>query len=265
MNYHIKKPIKLLQPWIECYWQVQLNTGDFAKKETILPNGKIEMIFALEGNYQVGNRKTYRMKQAWLSGIQREPLHIAYKGVSNLIGVRFYPNGLFPFLPIPISETINEVEPLSLLWGSFADEVFESLCSTDNIEEIFTKLDYYLLYKLSPRKEANHQLVKTIIREQQIQPSIMISELASKFGYSERQLNRIFKDQTGISPKIIAQIYRFEKSSMFLFKHAINEDSNDLLDLGYYDQSHFIKEFKRFSGMTPEEYKRKAIVSNNFL
>ncbi|MBM7620938.1 AraC-like DNA-binding protein [Bacillus tianshenii] len=265
MIYQIKRPDKRLQPWVECYWHVQLHTGKEGKRETILPNGKVEMIFALEGDYRVGNRRTYRMKHAWLSGLQEEPLHIEYNGASNLIGIRFHPSGLFPFLHIPISETVNEVEPLEMIWGSFAAEIFENLSETGTIGDIFCKLDNYLQRKINGEKENQHSLIKKLINEISIMPTLSFSLLAEEMGYSERHLNRIFKDMTGISPKLLAQIFRFEKASMELFKSPAGSVGSAAMDLGYYDQSHFIREFKRFSGMTPGEYKKKAIASNNFL
>lgn len=261
----MKWPDKPLQPWVECYWHVQLYTGMEGKRETIMPNGKVEMIFALEGDYRVGNRRTYRMKHAWLSGLQEEPLHIEYSGASNLIGIRFHPSGLFPFLQIPISETANEVEPLEMIWGSFADEIFESLSETGTIEDIFSKLDVFLHRKIIPAKENQHSVIKKVIDEICFRQAHSFSLIAEEMGYSERHLNRLFKDMTGISPKLMARIFRFEKASKQLFKGTDSGNAADFLELGYYDQSHFIREFKRFSGMTPGEYKKKAIVSNNFL
>lgn len=264
MIYQMKRPDKRLQPWVDCYWHVQLHTGMEGKRETILPNGKVEMIFALEGDYRVGNRRTYSMKHAWLSGLQKEPLHIEYSGASNLIGIRFHPSGLFPFLQIPISETANEVEPLELIWGSFADEMFETLCETGTIEDIFCKLDFFLFRKITPAKENQHSVIKKVIDDICLRQAHSFSLIAEEVGYSERHLNRLFKDMTGISPKLMAQIFRFEKASEQLFKCTDSGNAAVVLEWGYYDQSHFIREFKRFSGMTPGEFKKKAIVSNNF-
>ncbi|WP_223700940.1 AraC family transcriptional regulator [Sutcliffiella deserti] len=265
MIYQIKKPSIHLLPWIENYWQVQLHTGEFMKNETILPNGKIEMIFALEGNYKVGNRKTYSVKHSWLSGIQHEPLHIQYNGASNLIGIRFHPHGLFPFLPIPINETINQVEPLSLLLGELANEIYENLCESKSIAEVFNKLDRYLISRISSKKEKQHSVVQQGINYLKKHPTTSFSNLAFQLGYSDRHFNRIFKDQTGISPKLMARIFRFEQSCLRLFDQKELEGSSFVQELGYYDQSHFIKEFKRFSGMTPMEYQKVAKHSNNFI
>ena len=68
-----------------------------------------------------------------------------------------------------------------------------------------------------------------------------------------------------MNPKLLGQILRFEKAYSYLHTHSQEDISNIISILGYYDQSHFNKEFKRFSGMTPFEYKKRAIDSNNFL
>ena len=265
MKFEIRQPTKLLCPWIECYWNVQLNIGENPKSEIILPNGKIKMIFALEGNYQVINRRTHKMNQAWLSGIHHEPLEIKYNGKSNLIGVRFYPHGIFPFLNIPIHETVNQVENLNSIWGMFQEEIFETVCMIKEPEKIYPALDQLLIKKISERKTNQHQTIENIVKHIKTKPNQSIPELASSLGYTQRHLNRLFKDHTGINPKLLGQIFRFEKAYSYLHGHSEEEITNLISILGYYDQSHFNKEFKRFSGMTPSEYKKRAVESNNFL
>jgi len=265
MIIEIKHPIKLLRPWIECYWNVKLDTGSNPKNEIILPNGKIEMIFALEGNYHVINRRTHKMKEAWLSGIHHEPLEIQYNGKSNLIGIRFYPHGIFPFLDIPINETVNHVENLHSIWNVFHEEIFETLCTIKEKFKIYSTLDQFLIRKISERKTSNHKVIGHVVKQVRTNPQQSVPELATSIGFTQRHLNRLFKDHTGINPKLLSQIFRFEKASSYLHSNS-EENVADLISaLGYYDQSHFNKEFKRFSGMTPLEYKKRAIDSSNFL
>jgi AraC-like DNA-binding protein len=265
MRFENRQPTKLLCPWIECFWNVELNTGTSIKKETILPNGKIEMIFALEGNYHVLNRKAHKMNQAWLSGMHHEPLEIHYSGKSNLIGIRFYPHGIFPFLDIPIHETVNQVENLNSVWGGFQEEIYETLCMIKEPEKIYPALNHFLMRKISENKTNQHQIIGYIVRQIKTKPNQSIQELAISLGLSQRHLNRLFKDQTGINPKLMGQIFRFEKACSYLHTHSEEDISNISSTLNFYDQSHFNREFKRFSGMTPLEYKKRAIESNNFL
>lgn len=261
----IRRPNEILRPWIECYWNVEQNIGANEKTETILPNGKIEMIFAIEGNYQVINRQTNKMNHAWLSGIHHQPLQIKYSGKSNLIGVRFYPHGIFPFLNIPIKETINQVENLNSFWGVFQEEIFEGLCKVKDKEQVFSLMDHFLIRKISENKIKHHQVIANVIGQIQKDPSIPFPTLVSSLGFTQRHFNRLFKDQTGITPKLLAQIFRFEKSFSYIFNHSDDGFSNLISSMGYYDQSHFNKEFKHFSGMTPGDYKKRAINNNNFL
>ncbi|KMJ58056.1 hypothetical protein AB685_14680 [Bacillus sp. LL01] len=254
MLYRTRKPSPILVPWVEAFWHVQLDAGPIPKRETILPNGKIEMIFAIDGNYTVVNRQTNRMKQSWLSGIQHEPLHISYHGRSNLIGIRFHPNGLFPFLNLPVSETVNVVEPLNEIIGKVYDELFESIYQATSTERIFSNLDQFLVKSMDHSKVKQIKLMMEITRYLKTHPEQSISLLADKLGVSQRHLGRVCHDHLGMTPKLLARIFRFEKSFSHLYSQSDEEDFRSLIDLGFYDQSHFIKEFKRFSGMTPEEY-----------
>ncbi|MGD6777268.1 AraC family transcriptional regulator [Sutcliffiella horikoshii] len=265
MFYQSSKPNPVLAPWVDSYWQVQLDAGPTPKSETILPNGKIEMIFALHGDYTVVNRQTNKIHQAWLSGIQHEPLHISYKGKSNLIGIRFHTYGLFPFLRIPVNETVNAVEPLTDVIGKLYEQLYESISQATSSVEVFSIINLFLLRNLDHDKVKQLKLMEEITRQLNLRPEQPISQLADRMGVSQRHLGRVCHDYMGVTPKLLARIFRFEKSFSHLYSQKEEEDFKALIDLGFYDQSHFIKEFKRFSGMTPAEYKKRAVESNNFL
>ncbi|MGF3104818.1 AraC family transcriptional regulator [Rossellomorea sp. DUT-2] len=265
MKFEVRKPDTDLRPWVECYWNVELNTGPNDKTELILPNGKIEMIFALEGNYKMMNRRTRSVNQSWLSGCHYEPLEINYRGKSNLIGIRFYPHGIFPFLEIPIGETVNQVDPLHSIWGVFQKEMYEALYMVKENAEIYPLLDQFLIRKISEEKTRQYKVITGNINQLKVNPNQSIPTLADSLGFTQRHLTRIFHDHTGVNPKLLAQVYRFEKAYSSLYSHSHNDVADLISQLGYYDQSHFNKEFKRFSGMSPGEYKRRASGSDNFL
>lgn len=265
MLYQSSKPNPVLAPWVESYWSVQLDAGPIPKSETILPNGNIEMIFALDGNYTVVNRQTNKVHQAWLSGIQHQPLNISYNGKSNLIGIRFHPYGLFPFLRLPVNETVNAVEPLIDVTGKLYEQLYERISQAASTVEVFSILDLFLLRAMDHDKVRQFKLMREITLQLKVQPEQPISKLAEGLGVSQRHLGRVCHDHIGVTPKLLARIFRFEKSFSYLYSQKDEENFKALIDLGFYDQSHFIKEFKRFSGMTPEEYKKRAVASNNFL
>ncbi|WP_181347438.1 helix-turn-helix domain-containing protein [Thalassobacillus sp. CUG 92003] len=265
MNVELAMPHRLLRPWIECYWHVELDRGGVKKTETILPNGKIELIFALEGNYHVLNRNSPRVKHAWLSGLHHTPLHIEYSGKSRLYGIRFRPHGIFPFFDIPIHETVNQVENLEYFWGALQGEMFEALCSAPDMHHIFNMFDYFLLDKISERKTRHQRCISYFVNQVCQDPTLSIPQVAAALGFTQRHMNRLIKDHIGLPPKLLAQIYRFEQSFSCLYQHPIDDLPDLTPSLGFYDQSHFIKEFKRFSGMTPREYKKNAFEAENFL
>lgn len=263
MFYRSCLPDRALRPWVDCFWVLNYQAGNNRINETILPNGKIEIIFELEGNYSVTNRKTNRVKTAWLSGMHCEPLTISYSGHSHLVGIRFQPNGLYPFLSFPVHETVNQVENLNMIWGSDGEEVCEKLSSCMTNHQLFEILHIFLLKRLIDFKLSHQSLIVHALEKMKRQPAIGVNDLAASLGYSGRHFQRIFKDQTGLAPKTMIQLLRFEQ--VYTSLHSNKELNPFTMDtFGYHDQSHFIKEFKRFSGMTPTEYLQQAGTNHNF-
>ncbi len=116
----------------------------------------------------------------------------------------------------------------------------------------------------SPEKGNTKQLVE-YMKNQIIAANgdVTVNELADKTGYTQRYLNKVFNQNMGINPKTFGMIMKFQKAIQ-----KINQEDNSMLtsigaDAGYYGQSHFIKDFKRYAALTPKEY-RKMILENNY-
>lgn len=93
--------------------------------------------------------------------------------------------------------------------------------------------------------------------------NVTVSELANYTGYTERYINKVFKQNMGINPKTFGMIMKFQK----VIQKINQADDCKLTDIcvaaGYYDQSHFIRDFKKYADLAPKEY-RKLILENNY-
>ena len=86
--------------------------------------------------------------------------------------------------------------------------------------------------------------------------NISIGELAAETGYSECYIRRVFEEVHGISPKVFEKIVRFQNMLDRMDKESFRGIGDIALESGYYDQSHMIKDFKNYTGMTPEHYQK---------
>lgn len=92
-----------------------------------------------------------------------------------------------------------------------------------------------------------------------------IRKLTEKVGYSQKHFIDLFKKYVGVSPKSYLRIIRFQKVILEIEKNREINWSTIAYDCGYYDQSHFINDFKKFSGFTPNEYLRKKNENLNYV
>ncbi len=172
---------------------------------------------------------------------------------SGTIGVEFSPHAAYRFFRIRQSELRNRIYYTPEVIGNAGKEIEERIADTDILEEKINILQEYLL-ALFMKTETDGIFEYCIHTIKNTFGRITIKELERKTGYSARWLNRKFDEKIGISPKNLCAISRFQ----FVFQTLVNNPDQLLLDKSYYnvyyDQSHFIKEFKRFTGMPPSKF-----------
>lgn len=258
MIYLERKPSKVLQKYIKCIWIIEHNeTLPSSENERILPDGYTEIIVNFSDKFKctIDGEKERFLTNVFVSGPFTKYLHLEATGKVGLLGIRFWPGMMYPFFGIPMNELANKYFDLSLVSKELSKEIEYSIFSSNEFEERFilvnSVLTKYLMRNLIPDNKAVEESINIIRYSDGL---ITVESLSEKVGLGARQLERLFNLYMGVSPKMFNRITRFQRIFRELEEHRINNWLVLALQCGYYDQAHFIKEFKQFSGMNPSSF-----------
>ena len=199
--------------------------------------------------YFVGNRDTATL----IHSSQRK---------TGFIGIEFSPHGAFPLFGIPMHETTDEMFDSEVLFGRWGRDTREALRNREGVNQKVNFIQDELV-RLSRRNQQRSGVVDFCVRTLKLaQGRMSIRELERKTGYTRRYLDLLFKQHVGLSPKVLAGIFRFQrfyqKWARGLSYELLKEELYDY----YYDQAHFSKEFKKMTGHPPGKF--IIDVSNEF-
>jgi AraC-like DNA-binding protein len=256
-------PCKELQPYIGRIWAFESKTGiPDNDLKIIAPNGKIKLIIQYNNNLKstIGNKiKNTQENSLIVIGQSTIPAIIESKTEVGTIGIEFKPFSVYKFFNFPLNEITNQVIDISDIVGHDRYKLQEKIMDVMKVEEKIKIVEKFLLNQLN-LLERNNYIIEYAINTILLSNGLLrINELCKNLGYTKRHVDRIFHEFLGIGPKEFTCITRFQ-TFYKNFHSAENFKITDLYD-SYYDQSHFIKEFSRFTGYSPGEYLKKK---NNF-
>jgi AraC-like DNA-binding protein len=239
--------------WIECYWMVE-DESDVSVQQKIVPDGFPEIIFHSADNYRINISGTWeRQEKSLLAGQIKKFFYLENEGRSGVFGVKLKPAAPALLFDIEMSLLTDRVVdlsqsiPLSSDWISSmraASSIEEKISLTEKFLRPFT--DRSDLRQLHPVEICIEGIFKG-------DGLTSIEDLTSGVNVGKRQLELYFKRYVGLSPKFFSRIVRFAK--IFEIIQGENINWSDVVHLaGYYDQAHFIKNFKAFTGEEPGRY-----------
>jgi AraC-like DNA-binding protein len=257
MTYYEIKPGLLLQQYIKCYY-VYESSSTVTFEDTVFPSGCMEIIFNLgTGNWQTqpGNEFiTNPSIELW--GQLNRPLHVRSIGRNTMLGVRFYPHAAASMLPDKASLFNNQVIDYRDVSDKSINTLQAQLQETRTWNKRIALLEAYLLQQTEQagKRLGKVEVVKDLMYELRHQDVYETMEtIATRYGISARYMQQLFLQYTGLTPKLYSQINRFQHSLKLVTSR--NTSLTDIAyECGYADQSHFIKEFKAFTGTTPSGY-----------
>jgi AraC-like DNA-binding protein len=208
--------------------------------------GTVELVIRLESG---------RTSHSGIAGPRSSSLIIQRRASDQLLGIHFKPGGAFPFLGFPFAELHNRWITLGDLWGEQkAARLLSLLSEARTIELKFRLLERWLTWIAGPRLR-HHAAVSFALAEFDNDPGLRSSAaVAEKVNLSQRRFIDLFRNEVGMTPKLFCRVQRFQDAVQAIH----HKDTVDWIDLalscGYTDQSHFIHDFREFSGLRPTEY-----------
>jgi AraC-like DNA-binding protein len=246
-------PPKHLQNYIRFFWVLDFN--DISKSNSLFK------VFArkyprLVIQHNDGNSGIYHDNAAlplgYFCGLNTNPYDCTITPSISILGVSFHPHGLKAIFGVDTSEIVNELPDITnFISRDYIEKLVESKSVQEKINilcELFTK---ELLLNEAKQPVIEKKAWDLILRGTD---EMAVVKLSKYFNLSTRQIQRIFKANFGLTPKQFLQINRFEKA-IDLLKTVPDKKLLDIAyELEYSDSSHFIREFKQFSGQAPSGY-----------
>jgi methylphosphotriester-DNA--protein-cysteine methyltransferase len=190
-------------------------------------------------------------------GEKEGPVVLSSGPITNL-GIEFRPGMAYRFLDICMKELLNAVCPVDAVLGRLGQELQWQSEDTPAIEDKVRLMQRFLIHRLHALSNED-RLIDTAVRMIQTSNGLIpVKALCQELGYSKRYLDRKFRDRLGLSPKTLSRILRFRSVFDRWMAQPAGQVSWQEFTDRYYDQAHFIKEFKQFTGFSPLDYSRQV-------
>jgi AraC-like DNA-binding protein len=240
------RPPPPLGDFVELFWLARREAQQHAK-ERLLPMGTMELVIDL----------TYEDSEPILCGVHSESFEINTTEPALILGVHFKPGGAFPFLGVPAGELHNRRLTLDALWGMEAGEMRDRVLEAKTPAGKFKVLEQSLLSNAT-RALSRHPAVDFALRELSAASyARSITDVIEQTGFSPRRFIELFTAEVGLTPKLFRRVQRFQQLIQRVHGAREIQWAQVALDCGYYDQSHFIHDFRAFSGFTPSDYLKR--------
>lgn len=249
MDNAITPPCEELKGFISCFWETTWDS-EITHNSTyfVTANSFTEVVFAFQ-------KRTIQHPQLIFSAVQghtSKHAQLPSEGIYEMFGVSIYSYAI-PFLfHIPANEINNEFLTLEILLGVEGKYLIERIEMAHNTQERIQILTDFFKSQLSKQRYGDLIVPQAAQFVRSQNGNVNIDDLANKFCLSQKQLERRFKANAGFTPKLYSRIIRFENT---IYNHSNYSSLTDAAYMnGYYDQAHFIRDFKTFTGYSPKKF-----------
>jgi AraC-like DNA-binding protein len=259
MVYLEHKPAPPLSSFIQALWYAKGYRVPH-QRERVFPNGSIQVVMNLAHDYlldcgrEAGNDEVTRMPASLIAGVHSEYMVIDTSDLEEIIGMQFWPGGFVPFFAIPADEFSNAQISLEAVWGREACDLRNRVREATSPPEKFRVLESTMLARAQGRLVRHCAVTFALQQFQSFPHTSRIADVTEHVGLSSRRFAQVFREQVGVTPKFYCRIRRFQQAiRQISLGHDVNW-TEIALSCGYFDQSHFVNDFRAFSGINPTTY-----------
>ncbi len=252
MIYEQVSPKTELSHIVKSFWLIDSEGDKTIHQEKVIPDGYPELIFHYGDAYRINISGSWEIQEnTILAGQIRNYFFLENTGESKMFAIKLQPWTPKELFDVEMPSITDRVIPVQ---GAMLDTLkgvqkiaVSSISFSDKVRQIEDWFDRFILEKDLSTK---YRVTQKMIDER---GSISLKQLQEEYQIGERSMERYFKTYIGLPPKFYARVIRFS----YIFQ-LVQEKEIDWADIvyraGYYDQSHFIKNFKEFTGEDPSKY-----------
>jgi AraC-like DNA-binding protein len=235
------RPETDLQPFIEHFWLVEWDlTGQPSHVAQTLPHPSVHLTVEPDG--------------AFVGGVNTGKFSRELSGRGRVFGIKFRPAMFYPFCLRPLAELTNRIEPVTELFGAAGADYAAAIAAEPDENRCVIIAEAFLRERLPARDALAEQIRDAVELVAQDHSLIRVEQIAELLQTNPRNLQRFFRKYIGVTPKWVIQRYRLHEAAEQLNEKPNTNLTELALQLGYFDQAHFVRDFKSVIGVTPGHY-----------
>ncbi len=234
-------PDEDLEPFVEHLWAVEWDLAEPSVSE-VLSHPSVQLVI---------ERSSSR-----LAGVHTGLFRRRLEGRGRVLGVKFRPGGFRPFYGRRVAELSNRMLLLTEVFGPTAAELEPRALAQRGHEAAFAPVQDFLRRRRPPPDAAVELVGRITARAAEDRGITRVEHLVREFALGARKLQRLFDEYVGASPKWVIQRYRLHEAAERIAAGGEIDWADFAAELGYADQAHFIRDFRRLIGRSPAEYAR---------
>ncbi len=258
----IVAPEGRLADYVRAVWTVDTAESHAKSAQPVVPDGCPELIFNLgDPIHRLRGPEHDVHDRPMLAGQITGAIHLRPQGRVALVGVRLHPWALHAFLGVGAAELRDGIVPLGSVVGAALHRQLDQL-ATDGVPMAFADRVTQVLARHASSRPAPSAAAISVYRAlrhaSRHGSRATVRGVAKSLGRSERQLQRVFEESVGLSPKLYLRMIRVQRALRFAEREPVRSWGEVSARCGFYDQSHLTREFLQFAGCAPSMFDEGA-------
>lgn len=258
MDFQIHIPVYPLNLFIENFIYYR-DFNPVHSLDRFLPDGNINIVFDLTDypKYIYDNdtlKEIQACRNVWFSGIRNKFITIPSGKDSEMFIINLKKGRAYPFVQMPLNELTDSVVDAELVLTNEILNLREKILAANDFSQKFMIVEKHLVKLYKSKLDLTPVVDFAVKRILDSPDPKALKNISDNIGYSQKHFIKLFKENVGLTPKSFLKVIRFQKAVQEIEVRKFINWQDISFESGYYDQAHFIHDFKSFSGFTPNDY-----------